>query len=253
MNMATKGVLMPLASRLLIVGLGAAGLFASGCDSAPAPSPVATQPTETDLAALRRATGGAQAPQPMSTRLPPATMAPGAELPSGHPPITGITDAAAPTSTSDLKFDVPPEWQPQRLSSAMRQAHYLLPRVQGDNEDGELILFFFGEGQGGTVEANLQRWRDMFTAEGKPVPDEAVVREAFDANGLKVTLIDVAGQYTGMTMPGQPAPAPLENYRMIGAVVETPRGNYFFRATGPIGTMNSHRSAIRQMLNTVKL
>lgn len=239
--------------RRAALALGAAAVLTVACDSQPAPAPVTTQPTAGDLDALRRSVSGAA--QPAGTRPPPAAIPASGELPAGHPPIPGAGGSASssPASTSALKFDAAPSWQAQTPANTMRQAQYLLPRVEGDSEDGELILFYFGEGQGGGVEDNLRRWREMVTtSDGKPVPDEAVVREVFEANGLKVTLLDVAGRYAPMAMPGQAATPPRDQYRMVAAVVETPRGNYFFRATGPFGTMAVHRSAIRQMLASVR-
>lgn len=239
--------------RRAALALSAAAALTVACDSQPPAAPVTTQPTAADLDALRRSVSGSG--QSAGTRLPPATVPPSGDLPAGHPPIPGAggTASSGPATTSALKFDAAPTWQAQTPANTMRQAQYLLPRAEGDSEDGELILFYFGEGQGGGVENNLQRWREMFTtADGKPLPDEAVVRETFEANGLRVTLLDVAGRYAPMVMPGQAATPARDAYRMVAAVVETPRGNYFFRATGPIGTIAVHRSAIRQMLTTVR-
>jgi hypothetical protein len=56
-----------------------------------------------------------------------------------------------------LKFDVPAGWVSTTPSSPMRVADFTLPRVAGDVEDATLTVYFFG-GQGGSVQANLDRW-----------------------------------------------------------------------------------------------
>ena len=40
----------------------------------------------------------------------------------------------------------------------MRVAQYKLPKVEGDKEDASLVLYYFGATQGGTAQANIDRW-----------------------------------------------------------------------------------------------
>ncbi len=185
-----------------------------------------------------------------STRTPAA-------LPQGHPPITpGGAGAAMPSNppAGALKYDVPNEWQPQQVTSAMRKAQFGLPKVEGDSEDGQLIVFYFGRNEGGDVRSNLDRWKTMFTtADGAPVPDDKVAVEQFEANGLKVTLLDIAGRYADRTMSIGQAPDPTEvEYRMFASVVETPDGPWFFKAVGPSATMASHRDGMVKLLKSAK-
>lgn len=179
------------------------------------------------------------------TAAPPSATAGTAALPAGHPPVGGVS--------TDLKFDAPTSWKSQPPTSSMRKAQYILPRVEGDNADGELVVFYFGPGQGGDVQSNLARWRSQFTtADGQPLPDSAVVVEPFESHGLKVTLIDLAGRFAPAPMPGMPATAPQDDYRMLGAVVETSSGPWFFKAVGPTATMVHHREDFKRFLSTVR-
>lgn len=206
-----------------------------------------TQPSRADLSKIGRAFGGGDTSP--------------AGLPPGHPPVDGRPAAPAPQpspppqSATPLRYDPPEGWVVQPASSAMRKAQFALPKAAGDAEDGDMILFYFGAGQGGSVTDNLARWRGMFTdAEGKPVPAEAVVSETFQANGLSVTTLDVAGRYAPAAMPGVPQPAgPKDNYRMLAAVVDTPAGPWFFRGVGPSGTMGAHRERFLRMLRSVRV
>jgi hypothetical protein len=40
----------------------------------------------------------------------------------------------------------------------MRVAQYKLPKAEGDTEDGSLVIYYFGQGQGGGTAANIERW-----------------------------------------------------------------------------------------------
>lgn len=243
---------------IVIGGVVLANVLLGGCDApvTPAKSAAGSGSAESkpaDLSELksfvREQAGGGSTPPSGA----------GNVLPSGHPPIGASRGAAAGASTeggaskADLNYAAPTTWQTQPPRSGMRKAQFLLPRAEGDSEDGEMILFYFGRNEGGGVADNIARWRGMFTTtEGKPVGDEAVKQEKFEANGLAITLLDVVGRYAPSAMPGAPATGPKDDYRMLAAVIETPGGPWFFRGTGPRATMEAHLPAFREMLNSVK-
>lgn len=192
----------------------------------------------------------ASAPRPsaatgLPANHPPLTPPPAASgLPAGHPPVGG---------GGELKYEPSTEWKPVQPSSSMRRAQFVLPRAAGDGEDGELVVFYFGPGEGGSVADNLDRWRGMFqSASGEPVSDADATHEAFETNGLRVTLLDVAGRYAPSMMPGVPNTGPRDDFRMLAAVVETPGGPWFFRALGPRETVARHREPVVAMLKSVR-
>lgn len=191
---------------------------------------------------------GGMAPMPAAT---PGT------LPPGHPPIESPGGAGGPP-TPDMDavlYTAPREWVPQAATSQMRKAQFLIPRAEGDTEDGQMVVFYFGAGQGGAVEANIDRWKGMFsTAEGKPVPDSDVKRETHEVNGMKVTTLDVAGRYVD-AMSGRHGPASGENaaeFRMLSAIVETPQGPWFFKGVGPVATMKAQEQNFKDFVASFK-
>jgi hypothetical protein len=147
------------------------------------------------------------------------------------------------TPSAGLDFDVPSSWPSQPPSSGMRLAQAVIP---GPGGSGEFAVFFFGSGDGGSVQANLSRWSgqmDPKTAEAQP--------ETFETNGLKVTWIDVQGtlQPSGMGL-GPTTPQP--NSRLLGAVVEGPGGPWFFKATGPDATLGQEKDNFLKMLRSAR-
>jgi len=67
-----------------------------------------------------------------------------------------------------LAYLTPQGWQKQTTTSPMRVAEFALPRADGDIEDAQLVLYYFG-GSGGSVDANLQRWvAQMQQPDGRP-------------------------------------------------------------------------------------
>ena len=62
-------------------------------------------------------------------------------------------------SAAGLRWTAPAGWVRQG-ERPMRAATYAIPPAAGDKAAAECGVFFFGAGQGGSVEANLERWKD---------------------------------------------------------------------------------------------
>ena len=150
-----------------------------------------------------------------------------------------LSGAQTPASaTGELKFKVPDGWVPEKPSSNMRVAQYKLAKVEGDSDDAALVLYFFGSAQGGSVSDNIDRWvNQMQQADGKPSKEKAKI-ETLTVNGLKVTTVDVSGTYTAQMTPGSDTKHNDSNQRLLAAVVETPKGNYFAELIGPEKTVS---------------
>jgi hypothetical protein len=165
-------------------------------------------------------------------------------LPPGHPPTQDLRQSPpGGAAQTTLGYELPESWQRQMPSNPMRLDQAVIPGGAGN---GELIVFFFGSGTGGTAEANLQRWVDQMESTQTPV------RESFETGDLSVRLVDISGTLLPSTMgsgPDQPVP----NSRMFAAVVEGEGGPWFFKATGPEATMAQNRDAFVEMLQNLEL
>src|SRR5438045_9253279 len=62
------------------------------------------------------------------------------------------------SASGELKFKAPDGWTTDKPTSSMRVAQYKLPKAEGDNDDATLVLYYFGATQGGTAQANIDRW-----------------------------------------------------------------------------------------------
>ena len=124
-----------------------------------------------------------------------------------------------------LRYRVPKDWTRVPAPSDMRAAQYRVPGADG--LDAELVLFFFGVGQGGGADANLERWYSQFSQpDGSASRDKAVVTRR-TVNTLAVTAVDLSGTYTP-TRRGGPAQAK-PGQRMLAAVIEGEGGPWFVR------------------------
>ncbi|HYQ04108.1 MAG TPA: hypothetical protein VER96_35790 [Polyangiaceae bacterium] len=175
---------------------------------------------------------GSSAPTPQS----PGPVAQKAAADSASPPV-------------DVTWVDPPGLRRVPPKSAMRKASYEVPRANGDGEDGELAVFYFGPGQGGSIDANVDRWVKQFS----DISPNDVKRADREANGLRQHTVEIergtfdAGQ---MAMGGNKGPR--KDYALEGAIVETPGGAYFFKMTGPSKTVLAARGPFLQLLDSVR-
>ena len=200
-------------------------LCACGDREAMAPSENGEAPMADSGAAAPDASEG-QAPPPISSRGPVGEMPPSSQA----------------ATEGSIDFDLPQSWQSQPPSSNMRLTQAVIP---GPGGPGELAVFYFGPGGGGAVDANIQRWIEQMESPEQPKP------EIFEANGYRVTLIDVRGTLKPSMMGSGPT-TPQPNSRLLGAVVEGPGGPWFFKATGPDTTLTPERDAFIAMLKSVR-
>jgi hypothetical protein len=152
--------------------------------------------------------------------------------------------AAVSSQTGTLTFTKPAAWVDRAPASSMRTAEFVVPRAAGDAEDGELIVYYIG-GTGGSVEANLQRWTSQFQSSKNPIRTTATV------NGLRLTSLDVSGTYVAEVRPGAKERHNKPGFRMRATVVETPKGPYFVRLTGPSATIEKAGAAFDQFLRSL--
>ena len=178
------------------------------------------------------ACGGPSAPQSEAAR-------------SGDSPSAAAAQGSAGEFTvPGARFDRPAGWLFREPSSSMRLAEAEIP---GGGGAALLTVFFFGAGGGGEIDANLQRWAGQIEAEAGSEP----VRGSFEVGGFSVSTIAVEGTLLPSRMGGGPSePAP--GSKLVGAVVEGPGGPWFFKMTGPVGTVTAAEPAFDAMLRSVR-
>src|ERR1700687_4689466 len=136
---------------------------------------------------------------------------------------------AAEGSAGGLRWAVPPSWQ-VAAPRPMRAPPYTLPAAPG-SEAGECGVFYFGKGQGGSVEENLERWAKQFESPAAPKKSERTV------HGLRVHRMDMSGTYLAPGGPMMQSQGKKAGWRLMGAIVEAPDGLVFFKCVGPGITM----------------
>ncbi len=144
-----------------------------------------------------------------------------------------------------LSAVAPEGWVPQQPSSSMRVAQYGLPGPAGE---ATLGIFFFGPRQGGSVEANIERWYGQFTqADGQPAQGRRWTRQV---GAIEITGVDVSGTFSAGMAMGDSEPQP--GYRMLGAIAVDRSGTVFFKMTGPAQTVAQWAASFDEFLGSLQ-
>ena len=161
----------------------------------------------------------AGAPPAAGASIPPQGMPDAGEA---SPGTSAMPEDA--TAASGITWKTPKGWQ----EGGPRQMRLATYSVGGPDPQatGECAVFFFGPGQGGAVDDNIERWVGQFA--GSP----NYTRRVLTVRGLKVTRVQIAGTFLapGADMKSQ---GQLTGWKLLGAIVEGPQGAVFFKFTGP--------------------
>ena len=131
---------------------------------------------------------------------------------------------ATELSVGGLLFKITDGWTSKATPRAMSQGG-LTYQIAEMKEGLDADFYHFGTGQGGSVEANVARWKAQF--DGGPKEVEA----AKLADG-KIDFLHLEGTFLSGPAFGQKTP--LKDHAMLGAIVDNgDAGAVFIKLTGP--------------------
>ena len=179
-----------------------------------------------------------------------------ADIPSGAVPDP--TPPTTPDKRSDgrlvlgpFTFVAPAEWVVKPVTSSMRAASFVLSAKP--KEEAELVVYYFGDGGAGSVQANLDRWVDQFQQPGGKSSKDASKVEQLKIAGQDATVVSVSGRYVAMAMPGAGSAVDKADQALLAAIVPSPSGPYYFKLVGAKKTVDAHAKRFRAMLASLQL
>jgi hypothetical protein len=159
---------------------------------------------------------------------------------------------AGQSAAGRLTYTAPATWHSRTPSSSMRIAEFVIPRAAGDTEDAQLVLYYFGPQGSGSAQANIDRWiGQMQRPDGSPAKADAQTNTR-TINGLRVSSVDVSGTYAAEMSPGAAEHFDKPGFRLRAAVIDTPRGRYYVKLTGPAKTVAAAGHAVDRFLASLK-
>jgi hypothetical protein len=169
----------------------------------------------------------------------------------------GADDKKGTRVTIDgLTSVAPADWKEEEVSETARKfrvKQFKLPRAKGDKQDGEVVIFSFSGG-GGSVKANIARWKGMFIPpKGKKIDDVTKIDKA-KAGKVPVIFVDIHGTYKFSSAPFDPnAKKELRpDYRLVNVIFEGKENTYFFRLLGPAKTVAQYKKGFDTFVKSFK-
>jgi hypothetical protein len=160
----------------------------------------------------------------------------------------GADDALQTIDAKGMTFKVPMAWKSSKPTSQMRRAQLSIEPVKGDSDPAELVIFGFPTGAG-TIEANVERWRNQFKNESGKTPEAKSTK--VKGKNVEVTRVEVSGEYRDPFAKNQSAKP---NYRLLGAIAESKTGTAFFlKLVGPDKTVDSIKKQFDKALETIEV
>jgi len=184
-----------------------------------------------------------------STRTAQQASAPATEASPEAPAMPPSDNAGAPAEGEapdpGIAWQRPTAWTDQG-PRMMRLATYGISGKSGAG-DAECAVYYFGPGQGGTVEANMERWIGEFETPAKPERSNGSI------NGIAVSRVRVKGTYRAHAggMGGQGDAPATAHQELAGAIVEGPNGSVYFKLTGPTATVDAAYGDFERMIQSL--
>jgi hypothetical protein len=166
--------------------------------------------------------------------------------------LASADDKPVVVEIGGLKSPAPAAWKkenpPEKLK-AMRHAQFRIAKAEGDPEDGEVLVSYFGSQGAGTTESNVARWKGFF----EPPAGEKAKVEKFKVGDSEVTWVDLQGTFKSSN-PAEPGSKAVmkPNYRAIYVAFPTKKGPYYLRLLGPAKTIDGQHKAFEQWVKNFK-
>lgn len=161
----------------------------------------------------------------------------------------GTAALGADKTLGGLVVKAPTAWTESPPSSSMRLGQWTI----GSGESAaELVVYHFGAAGAGSAEANLDRWFGQFEQADGTSSREAAKVENKTIAGMPVTRAEVSGRYVAEVRPGAGERHDQADWAMLGAIVDSGQGAYYFKLVGPKATVHEARAAFDAMLDSMK-
>jgi hypothetical protein len=162
--------------------------------------------------------------------------------------MPAVSRAQGTVTLLEYQAAVPAGWTSAPASSSMRLAQYTIAGTNG-SPGSEVVVYYFGKGQGGNVESNLQRWKSQFSMPDGSPAFESVTRDSSGA--FPITVAEYRGTYARGIGAGDAAAAK-PGQSLVAVIAETPRGTLFFQLFGETAAVTPQREVLLRFVKSLR-
>ena len=141
-------------------------------------------------------------------------------------------------TVAGINFESPENWESSEPSNNMRKAQFSASSPSG--KSAEVVFYYFGSGNTGGIQANVDRWMKQFEEPlGKKVDTETIGK-------TRVTYAQAHGTFLSGRPFGPKTPNP--GYGLLAAIIEGQGGAVFIKMTGPKAAVDANTDATKKMV-----
>ena len=141
-------------------------------------------------------------------------------------------------TVAGINFESPENWESSEPSNNMRKAQFSASSPSG--KSAEVVFYYFGSGNTGGIQANVDRWMKQFEEPlGKKVDTETIGK-------TRVTYAQAHGTFLSGRPFGPKTPNP--GYGLLAAIIEGQGGAVFIKMTGPKSAVDANTDATKKMV-----
>jgi hypothetical protein len=234
-------------SRRVLRRIVSALFIVVACKEQPSgsPPPAATAPAATPATTAATTPVNAPASELQSSTSGPVTAQSGPPQPSLLEKLQDGRSGLGPFS-----FEVPSGWTETATLSKMRVAEFHFDA--GASVAAELLAYYFGEKGNGSREDAMNHWLTPFQQPDGRSPRSAAKVEESRFAGQDAVVFSVTGTFVRPALPGLPGKDEPDQ-ALVGAIVESPRGPYYFRVSGPRAAVEAATPSFRALLASLRV
>lgn len=169
------------------------------------------------------------------------------QTPSQMMPANPHTGAAV-TTVAGIEWTVPSGWAAGG-EKPMRVATYLIDPA---DPKAECVVYYFGAGQGGAVDANIARWINQVKQPDGSSSEGKSKRGTVASDCCEITTVEVDGTYNFSAGPMMQTQEERPDYILVGGIAPGPQGNVFFKMTGPKANAEKAKAQFTALLKSIK-
>lgn len=157
-----------------------------------------------------------------------------AQLPPGHPDISGTATSSAPSAeeapSSQPNWTVPAGWQP------VPAGQFLVAKfkISGGNGATADVNVSSSAGDGGGLAPNVNRWRGQLGL----APVDEIPTVTFEVPGGQAQLVDLTGNGVENGKPSE----------IVGVIVALPQQTWFYKLMGDPSVVAAQKDAFTQFI-----
>jgi hypothetical protein len=157
-------------------------------------------------------------------------------------PLSAADDAAPPTVDSGgLTFTATsPPWTAKEKPRQMSQGGFIFTSAEEGVAPLEADFYYFGEGAGGSAEANIARWKGQF----KGTPEMKTEKVTY--GDKEVTTVHITGTYMLGAMFGPKTAT--DGHALLGVIAPGEGGPVFIKMTGTQDSVAKAKAALEKVV-----